>query len=1386
MEKDIPKSSLPNIDPNLHLISSEEELRNLSTSQYSQKFVFVGMIDSAHISKRGNLVVNLINPALTDAAYFTNKKNKAILAFLSSELQTTALAAIKEKFEWKLAGNTATYFKLGKLLPTLITCTVQASNSVYPPFLMCESITILTYKEYLNLAANCNISEIREIVTEAVQQLRKLHDDLKVPFSIIGKDSGDDNANLIKNFELSLLDTMREQYTSQQLLSETVAKNAELSEETASQESEILSEEELDIENLKLILVNRDSQPKVVALNPVIDQKVGFSKDVLQQEEQKGKKEEFYTKNEQQKEKKKEFITENEQQKENNDDIKTNTEPKNQGAAPIGNDELSRQVVCLPNSQSLIEEEGKNNTGEESEILAVAINDQKASQNVATSSVKYDADNADAQYFEMDIPQFNTQAQYEKSPSMINKSKPQLVHEKDGKLASQSNKSGNDVITGKRKEIRETLSSLEPALKKTKQTVSIDNEEAKNVATSESFDNQNQQKHQENGNESSLSVFSNHVDNDFYSENNMVDDHENNDEEANINEQSKVNTGKNVLDLFFENVPVNPSENNIKGNTEISTNSKIREEELKISEPKDNLPSSEPENIQNDSVVEDNENSQPETFKSTEITPPLNNAVEQQEIIFSQPTTQTPPVTMISKGTQTPMNFFAFNILYNQAVFQAAGGQITSFGNRTSLTSAELPSNTTSKTIDKPNLKAPIKRGRKPKNTEQKDKQNKETVDGKDVKNKSKNLKQPPFEVSNEATETSSSKTKSVTSELEANNSHKQPEALNTATIPDKSDMKQNKAIKEKKTSAVKEVKQKSSATVAKSKSALKNVDVATSLPSQPTGEVAAAATNVELAVTKTVSPAKKKVERSKGTKKAPVIPYVLKLNGYASKINRLIKNAKDVEKIKCVVVGIVPFESNLDLNRYANLTLNVVELSDYNLGLKANNFDGVVIDLNVKNTVLLAQLFKAKTGEHLYDNMVKMFFCNTEKKEIEFTIKKESDGSFTWVHKQFKNENIDAEILDSNYQKMHPVKKGDIPLSSTKQFSDLDISSIGTFSTNVLLVGIRCKKGLASSKYRLLVTDFTECQYLRDVNLRDVTSLGGQALHHVYEVFVGNDIIAESLISELQNTYGKELNDFNFQFAADTMYFNDLMLSQIGVILSLKYSTKFYSNMLDIRYLTSTLLKYQSGFEGPLESMEQLKKLYENYDATVPKSLLNVWGRYIETCIPYSHNGKEYVLFAEKYNKEKEEAIKRQVELTLNNIQKADKLSTYEKVLETSSLKDLLENKENTNIIFQLSNYQLLKAKYMSNGCVEFKVGVKNETGFIKMYILPETYIYKMFPQRENPKPNYPVIYSEVSKLKFPTSPKNPIFLCSYKMDFRNDGCTAYYWVVTGFSTMW
>ena len=35
MEKDIPKSSLPNIDPNLHLISSEEELRNLSTSQYS-------------------------------------------------------------------------------------------------------------------------------------------------------------------------------------------------------------------------------------------------------------------------------------------------------------------------------------------------------------------------------------------------------------------------------------------------------------------------------------------------------------------------------------------------------------------------------------------------------------------------------------------------------------------------------------------------------------------------------------------------------------------------------------------------------------------------------------------------------------------------------------------------------------------------------------------------------------------------------------------------------------------------------------------------------------------------------------------------------------------------------------------------------------------------------------------------------------------------------------------------------------------------------------------------------------------------------------------------------------------------------------------------------
>lgn len=62
----------------------------------------------------------------------------------------------------------------------------------------------------------------------------------------------------------------------------------------------------------------------------------------------------------------------------------------------------------------------------------------------------------------------------------------------------------------------------------------------------------------------------------------------------------------------------------------------------------------------------------------------------------------------------------------------------------------------------------------------------------------------------------------------------------------------------------------------------------------------------------------------------------------------------------------------------------------------------------------------------------------------------------------------------------------------------------------------------------------------------------------------------------------------------------------------------------------------------------------------------------------------------------------------TLDRIKHTDKLSIYDKVLEVNSLKGVLLNVTKTNVIIQLTNYQLLGAKYMSNGCIEFEVGVK------------------------------------------------------------------------------
>ena len=262
----------PEIDQTYNVIGSLDELKALSPFQYTEKSVFVGMVDSGQISKRGNLVINLINPSIIDGEYITNKKKRGLFGFLGAEAQGKSLKAFEDKFTWKPVGNTVTYFKLGMLVPALVTCTVQSSNSVHPPFLMCESVDILTYKQYLDLAANCNISQIREIVTKSVEVIKKLNDDPNIPFKIVDSKNGRDDANLIRNFKPQDLEAMREDYLAMKILAER-EKQAKKEEQEKKEEEVKKKEHEKNEAQEKLLAEKIAKEKAAIESQQKIDEK---------------------------------------------------------------------------------------------------------------------------------------------------------------------------------------------------------------------------------------------------------------------------------------------------------------------------------------------------------------------------------------------------------------------------------------------------------------------------------------------------------------------------------------------------------------------------------------------------------------------------------------------------------------------------------------------------------------------------------------------------------------------------------------------------------------------------------------------------------------------------------------------------------------------------------------------------------------------------------------------------------------------------------------------------------------------------------------------------------------------------------------------------------
>ncbi|KAL6930024.1 hypothetical protein ACO0SA_001431 [Hanseniaspora valbyensis] len=458
------------------------------------------------------------------------------------------------------------------------------------------------------------------------------------------------------------------------------------------------------------------------------------------------------------------------------------------------------------------------------------------------------------------------------------------------------------------------------------------------------------------------------------------------------------------------------------------------------------------------------------------------------------------------------------------------------------------------------------------------------------------------------------------------------------------------------------------------------------------------------------------------------------------SKIHRLVKGVGNITPISCNVLGILPLTTSIPRTIYGKFILQVVESADYKRCLEnKQDIKKFIVNIHVSNTESLAKRLgmsediSDEDGDSLLKKIYNLFAIGLEK-DVIINIRRQKDDALHWFYKS----KFDPSMCDYSETKN---QKADINLTKTCTIADLNFNDLGKHDIYVFLVALRIKKEGVGA--RLLVTDFLDFSTSDVIFAPSATTLNGNELTTVREVFVKDKYMFKKIINEVNSIYGLDINEDLSNGGIDSRFFTDYPLLHLGVVVRLSGWTKEFRGMIDLSMNRLTFLQRSNTIDGPSKEIQKLNSLFKRYDRNTDQLFLEENFDNLVKSLPYKKNDKQY-----------------------------EELSVEE------------DDIDDEFTIYEINNVEIINIKYYSEKCLELILQKNGETSSV--YLLNEKNVRAMFLQYRKIRNSRNAVYNTLKKMSYPLALDSPIFVISRIIEFKQNGIKSNLWEMIGFDEIW
>lgn len=500
---------------------------------------------------------------------------------------------------------------------------------------------------------------------------------------------------------------------------------------------------------------------------------------------------------------------------------------------------------------------------------------------------------------------------------------------------------------------------------------------------------------------------------------------------------------------------------------------------------------------------------------------------------------------------------------------------------------------------------------------------------------------------------------------------------------------------------------------------------------------------------------------------------HAFRKSGSNSKIHRLVKGVGNFVSIDCHVIGILPLTLEIPLDKHCSFVLQVVEAADYKRCLNNNkDIQKFIVDLQVSNTAILAKRLDLHNGEDLFRKVYKLLAIGSDNSVV-LNIRRQKDDTLQWFYKYKFDDSL-------NIEPMKQQQKVNIKLSKSSTIADLNYENFGKHELYVNLVALRIKK--EGTGGRLLVTDFLDFSTSEIIIIPPVTTLSGNDLTTVREVFVKDSYVFTKIIDEINKITGLNVDKQLSNGGIDSRFFTDYPLLNYGIMIKLSGWTKDFRGSIDLNLNSLIFLKRDKTIDGPPEEIQKLKALYKRYNGYTNQEFLQKNFSHLALFLPYLIDDKGHVTF-EDNDKTLEEA---NYQFFKDQIVKPEfeEFSKDTEVFDVGSLTDLNDKLDNEFLVYKVNNVSITDIKYYSEKCLKLCLEKNNKTASI--YLLQEKNVDLMFLQNKRNKKSHCPVFDNLQRVRYPLRLDMPIFVISRIAAFKKKGIHLKIWEMVGFDELW